>query len=155
MRESGGGYLNYQIGIIRFISLACFYYSLYFCDISVYLNFNFMRKIFSKLSTVTRKGACVALASSGLLVSQLAFAQASIAEGIGNATASSISSTGILIGRIFEGFLLIAALVTLVLTIINFMKGEREAASKFAYWFIGLLLGFALGAILINKFGTI
>jgi hypothetical protein len=114
-----------------------------------------MRKIFSKLSTVARKGTCVAMASSGMLVSQLAFAQASIAEEIGNATASSISSTGIIMGRIFTGSLLIAALVTLVLTIINFMKGEREAASMFAYWFIGLLLGFALGAILINKFGTI
>ena len=45
----------------------------------------------------------------------------------------------------------IAALVTLVMTIYNVFKQEREAATKLVWWVVGLAIGFALLTILANQ----
>lgn len=45
----------------------------------------------------------------------------------------------------------IAALVTLVMTIYNVFKQEREAAIKLVWWVVGLAIGFALLTILANQ----
>ena len=42
----------------------------------------------------------------------------------------------------------IGALIALVLAIINFIKGERDAAQKVGYWVIGLAVGFVFLSIL-------
>lgn len=120
-----------------------------------------MRKLFSKISSFANKCAYAASALTGVIISTTASAQASagvganIGEEIGEAAASSMSSIGLIIARLFTGALLIGALVSLALAIINFMKGEREAASKLAYWFVGLMIGFALVAIIVSKLNTI
>lgn len=46
------------------------------------------------------------------------------------------------LGDLFKVVIAIGALVALIMVIVNIMKGERDAASKAAYWLIGLVIGF-------------
>lgn len=114
-----------------------------------------MRKLFTKYLLNARKGVCIAASLSGILISQSAFAQANEGEELLGAAASSMANIGILLGRVVQVALLIGALVTLAMAIINVMKGEREAASKIAWWVIGLGLGFAFITIIVNRFSAV
>lgn len=46
--------------------------------------------------------------------------------------------------KLLQIILGLGALVTLVMVIFNIFKGEREAATKIAWWVAGLTLGFVL-----------
>lgn len=46
--------------------------------------------------------------------------------------------------KLLQVILGLGALVTLVMVIFNIFKGEREAATKIAWWVAGLTLGFVL-----------
>ena len=61
-------------------------------------------------------------------------------------TKSSQALYGLLesVANLLRVILGIGALVTLVMVIFNIFKGEREAASKIAWWVAGLTLGFVL-----------
>lgn len=45
-------------------------------------------------------------------------------------------------GGVIKVVIAIGALVALIMVVVNIMKGERDAASKAAYWLIGLVIGF-------------
>lgn len=111
-----------------------------------------MVKNFFKFFSGARRGVCTAAALAGTMVSQTAFAQTEGTD-ILDAAATSMSSLGVTLGRVVQIALLIAALVTLVMAVINVLKGEREAASKIAWWVIGLALGFAFVSIIVARFG--
>lgn len=61
-------------------------------------------------------------------------------------TKSSQALYGLLesVANLLRVILGIGALVTLVMVIFNIFKGEREAATKIAWWVAGLTLGFIL-----------
>lgn len=56
--------------------------------------------------------------------------------------------------RLLRVVLGIGALVTLVIVIFQVFKGEREAASKIAWWVAGLTLGFVLLSVVGNLIGS-
>lgn len=79
-----------------------------------------------------------------------AFAQ----DGAGNEVISTVNSQlrGMFdnIVQLLQIVLGIGALVTLVMVLFQVFKGEREAASKIAWWVAGLAVGFVLITVVKN-----
>lgn len=83
-------------------------------------------------------------------ISQSAFAQKNAGEELLTEATNSMKELANGFVTVIQIGMLIGALVTLVLAIINVMKGEREAATKIAWWVIGLTVGFAFITIIKN-----
>ena len=112
-----------------------------------------MKEFFSTLGSRGRYAlSCVAVAGCKAAVGiSNAFAQADnvgtqLIDGA-NQSMKSLAGSIVSFLRIVLG---IGALIALVLAIINFIKGERDAAQKVGYWVIGLAVGFVFLSILGN-----
>ena len=110
-----------------------------------------MKNFISNLSSRGRYAlSCVAVAGCKAVVGiTSAFAQADnvgaqLIDGA-NQSMKSLAQSVVSFLRIVMG---IGALIALVLAIINFIKGERDAAQKVGYWVIGLAVGFVFLSIL-------
>lgn len=116
-----------------------------------------MKNFVSNLSNRGRYAlSCVAVAGCKAVVGiTSAFAQADnvgaqLIDGA-NQSMKSLAQSVVSFLRIVMG---IGALIALVLAIINFIKGERDAAQKVGYWVIGLAVGFVFLSILGNMIQT-
>ena len=71
-----------------------------------------------------------------------AFAEQDLANAVLTDTSERLSGLVVNLVSVLQVGLGIAALVTVVFVVINILKGEREAASKIAWWVVGLAIGF-------------
>ena len=108
-----------------------------------------MKKFFNSLTDKARyawAGCILALAP------YVASAQSANQDGkqLLNSASTEIRSIGETIATIMGYLIAIGGLVSLVVIIINFIKGERDSMSKAAYWLIGCVLGFIFITLLKN-----
>lgn len=102
-------------------------------------------------------GARVAFCSTMLALTAgagSAFAQVDGAELLNAGTSAGQQLLTALV-RFLQIGLGLAALVTLVMTIYNVFKQEREAATKLIWWVVGLAIGFGLLTALANQLNNV
>lgn len=126
------------------------YFTLFLCRRKVILYVYKILSIMNKFKNYMK--AASASLVLGLASGMNAFAQYQAIDGTqalsqaGNSMSSLIQS----LARVVQIALALGALVTLIMVIYNVFKGEREAASKIAWWVVGLALGFTLVTVVVN-----
>ena len=106
-----------------------------------------------KLISVISMRARLALASVILaLAPVVSWAQTGLesanAETMMTKASSNIKSLGNTVATIMQYLIGIGGLISLVVIIINFIKGERDSMSKAAYWLLGCVIGFVFIALI-------
>lgn len=104
-----------------------------------------MRKIFNAANA--KVAFCTAMVA---LTSAPAFAQSDLGNQVLSQSTTALKGIVANVVSLLQVVLGLGALVTLAIVIFNVFKGEREAATKIAWWVAGLTIGFVLLTVVKN-----